>query len=98
MLLQQSLLLFDGVLKFRNLGLLLLNGVDQNCGDLSVLYALDFAPLIACSQKGFDLFDLFGAEANIAQAAILPIENNGAQLPHNVQAAIERLHQRFVAK
>ncbi len=70
------LLLFDGALLFGYLCLLLLNGVDENGGDLSILDAFDFTFGVACRQKRFDLLDVFRAEADIAHSAA-PVENDG---------------------
>jgi len=67
-----SLLSFDNGALFLNNGLLLVDGVDQNCRDLRVLNALDFARRVPRCQQRLDLFNFFGREVIVAQSAVFP--------------------------
>ena len=84
LLIEQLLLLFDGVFLGGYLCLLFLDGIDQNGGDLSVLDAFDFAFIVARYKKGFNFLGILRSEADIAHSAVFPIESDRAQTSNNV--------------
>lgn len=49
--------------------LLFFHGVDQDCSDLAVFNAFDFAAIIMVDQKGFEGSNILGSKANVADVA-----------------------------
>jgi len=74
----RSLLFKPALLPF-DLLLLLFDGVDEHDRDAVILDAFDFASRVARHQQRLDLLDRFGAQAEVAHAALLPGEAHRLQ-------------------